>query len=128
MFMSWWKSMTSSCLTFFLLLIKLIVNHHIHKEFPVESAQRIHLLGFLAPRSILRNPQSLSSPVLYTPPISSPRTQTHMHSAPGCLIHNSLSKLGRDVLALDENKVNLPYPQFSLEVRRITFTSGLGIV
>lgn len=80
MFMSWWKSMTSSCLTFFLLLIKLIVNHHIHKEFPVESAQRIPLLGFLAPRSILRNPQSLSSPVLYTPPISSPRTYAHRHT------------------------------------------------
>lgn len=65
----------------------------------------------------------LSSPVPNPPSL-----QTHVHIAPGCLIHNSLSKVGRDVPALDKNKVNFLYPQFSLKVRRITFTSGLDIV
>lgn len=68
-----------------------------------------------------RTPQiaALSSPVLCT---------LSVHGAPRILIHNCLSKVGRDVPALDKNKVSLPYPQFSLEVRRITFTSGLDIV
>lgn len=67
-----------------------------------------------------RTPQiaALSSPVLCT---------LSVHGAPRILIH-CLSKVGRDVPALDKNKVSLPYPQFSLEVRRITFTSGLDIV
>lgn len=82
-------------------------------------------LDYLITYSILRNIQSLSSPVLFTPPL---QAHTHTQIAPGRLIHNSLSKVGRDVPALDKNKVNLPYPQFSLEVRRITFTSGLNIV
>ena len=62
--------------------------------------------------------------VLTCPVLPSP-SDTHKTRR---LIHNSLSKVGRDVPVLDKNKVSLPYPQFSLEVRRITFTSGLDIV
>lgn len=60
------------------------------------------------------------------PPYKHTQTCTHIRCTPVCLIHNSLSKVGRDVPVLDTNKVNLAYPQFSLEIRRITFTSGLG--
>ena len=83
-------------------------------------------LDYFIRYSVLRNINSLSSPVQRTPPLHThTHTHTHTHCAPGCLIHNSLSKVGRDVPALDKNKVSLPSPQFSLEVRRITFTSGL---
>lgn len=62
---------------------------------------------------------ALLSPVLHTLSIG---------SAPQILIYHRLSEVGQDVPVLDKNKVSQPRPQFSLEVRRITFTSGLDIV
>lgn len=49
--------------------------------------------------------QSFEGQTVLTCSVHPSPSDTH---APGRLIHNSLSKVGRDVPALDKNKVNLP--------------------